>query len=49
MLQDWRNFLSLPPSLKRSSVSWRVPQNCSLDSLRHYYHSENSIQQEVQE
>lgn len=29
MLQDWKTFLALPPSLKRSSVmSWRVPQNC---------------------
>ncbi|KAH8500495.1 hypothetical protein H0E87_015658 [Populus deltoides] len=29
MLQDWKTFLSLPPTLKRSlSVSWRVPQNC---------------------
>nr|POE52605.1 uncharacterized protein CFP56_35058 [Quercus suber] len=37
MLQDWKQFLSLPPSLKRLSIlSWRVPQNCSLDSLKHY-------------
>lgn len=36
MLQDWKQFMSLPTSMKRSStVSWRVPQNCSLDSLRH--------------
>lgn len=29
MLQDWKQFLSLPPSLKRVSIlSWRVPQNC---------------------
>ena len=29
MLQDWKQFLSLPPSLKRLSIlSWRVPQNC---------------------
>ncbi|XP_050888441.1 uncharacterized protein At4g15970 isoform X2 [Lathyrus oleraceus] len=34
MLQDWRHYLTLPPSLKRLSVvSWRVPQKCSLDSL----------------
>ncbi|KAJ7954490.1 Glycosyltransferase [Quillaja saponaria] len=37
MLQDWRHYLSLPPSLKRLSiVSWRVPQKCSLDSLHQY-------------
>ncbi|CAK9163699.1 unnamed protein product [Ilex paraguariensis] len=37
LLQDWKRFMSLPPSLKRSSVqSWRVPQNCSLESLRNY-------------
>ncbi|KAM3753415.1 hypothetical protein ACB098_03G092500 [Castanea mollissima] len=37
MLQDWKQFLSLPPNLKRLSIlSWRVPQNCSLDSLQHY-------------
>ncbi|KAE8705431.1 hypothetical protein F3Y22_tig00110429pilonHSYRG01220 [Hibiscus syriacus] len=37
MLQDWRAFMSLPPDLKNESViSWRVPQNCSLDSLRHF-------------
>ncbi|GAB4848167.1 hypothetical protein Ancab_002834 [Ancistrocladus abbreviatus] len=35
MLQDWRQFMSLPPTLKRSpSFSWRVPKNCSLNSLR---------------
>ncbi|KAK3015950.1 hypothetical protein RJ639_007792 [Escallonia herrerae] len=38
MLQDWKQFMSLPPYLKRSSMpSWRVPKNCSLDSLRHYH------------
>ncbi|KAA3483424.1 Nucleotide-diphospho-sugar transferase family protein [Gossypium australe] len=37
MLQDWRAFTSLPPDLKNESViSWRVPQNCSLHSLRHF-------------
>ncbi|KAF3431007.1 hypothetical protein FNV43_RR25737 [Rhamnella rubrinervis] len=36
MLQDWKDFMSLPPNLKTSSISWRVPQNCSLDSLHHY-------------
>ncbi|EEF40518.1 uncharacterized protein At4g15970 [Ricinus communis] len=45
MLQDWKRFLSLPPSLKRSSVvSWRVPQNCSLDSLRHYGSPQTSFE-----
>ena len=29
MLQDWRLFMSLPPSLKQSQAySWRVPKNC---------------------
>lgn len=29
MLEDWRNYMSLPPSLKTSgSYKWRVPQNC---------------------
>ncbi|XP_044491548.1 uncharacterized protein At4g15970-like isoform X1 [Mangifera indica] len=37
MLQDWRSYLSLPPTLKRSLIlSWQVPNNCSLDSLHHY-------------
>ncbi|CAA7043764.1 unnamed protein product [Microthlaspi erraticum] len=37
MLQDWRDFMSLPLHLKQSSgFSWKVPQNCSLDSLRRY-------------
>lgn len=31
MLQDWKHYLSLPPSLKKLSVvSWRVPQKCRL-------------------
>ncbi|KAJ9709644.1 hypothetical protein PVL29_001232 [Vitis rotundifolia] len=35
MLQDWKEYMSLPPSLKRSSeATWRVPQNCSLDALQ---------------
>uniref|UniRef100_A0A453CXK9 Nucleotide-diphospho-sugar transferase domain-containing protein n=2 Tax=Aegilops tauschii subsp. strangulata TaxID=200361 RepID=A0A453CXK9_AEGTS len=34
MMEDWKNYLSLPPSLKRLlTLSWRVPQNCSLSSL----------------
>lgn len=29
MLEDWRRFMSLPFTLKRSpKSSWRVPQNC---------------------
>lgn len=29
LLLDWRLFMSLPPTLKRSSIlSWRAPQNC---------------------
>ncbi|KAL6958553.1 hypothetical protein U1Q18_048890, partial [Sarracenia purpurea var. burkii] len=28
-LEDWKLYMSLPPILKRSSISsWRVPQNC---------------------
>ncbi|KAL5760703.1 hypothetical protein ACOSQ2_019541 [Xanthoceras sorbifolium] len=46
MLQDWKTFLSLPPSLKRVSIlSWNVPQNCSLESLRHYGSPRNDLQQ----
>ncbi|CAL0316212.1 unnamed protein product [Lupinus luteus] len=31
ILQDWKHYLSLPPSLKKLSVvSWRVPQKCRL-------------------
>ncbi|XP_059649813.1 uncharacterized protein At4g15970-like isoform X2 [Cornus florida] len=37
MLQDWKLYMSLPLSLKRSLIStWRVPHNCSLDALRHH-------------
>ncbi|KAK8529165.1 hypothetical protein V6N13_102097 [Hibiscus sabdariffa] len=37
MLQDWRAFTYLPPDLKNESViSWRVPRNCSLNSLRRF-------------
>ncbi|KAK6921538.1 Nucleotide-diphospho-sugar transferase [Dillenia turbinata] len=29
MLQDWRQYMSLPPDLKRASMlTWRVPQKC---------------------
>jgi len=31
MLQDWKYYLTLAPSLKRLSIiSWRVPQKCRL-------------------
>ncbi|KAJ1436282.1 Nucleotide-diphospho-sugar transferase [Sesbania bispinosa] len=44
MLQDWKHYLSLPPSLKKLSVvSWRIPQKCSLDSLRHHGSPEESV------
>ncbi|XP_073000907.1 uncharacterized protein At4g15970 [Typha latifolia] len=34
ILEDWRNYMSLPPSIKNSGVYlWRVPQNCSLSAL----------------
>ncbi|XP_062217528.1 uncharacterized protein At4g15970-like [Phragmites australis] len=34
MMEDWRNYMSMPPSLKRfGALSWRVPQNCSLSLL----------------
>lgn len=37
MLDDWRRFMSLPRRLKRSPLSsWRVPQNCSLNSRKHF-------------
>ncbi|XP_026387403.1 uncharacterized protein At4g15970-like isoform X2 [Papaver somniferum] len=46
MLDDWRKFLSLPQTLKRSNQSaWRVPQNCSLASL----HTNNLPMENVEE
>ncbi|CDP07921.1 unnamed protein product [Coffea canephora] len=37
LLQDWKSYMSLPPRFKGSPlVSWRVPQNCSLDALLHF-------------
>ncbi|XP_015689064.1 uncharacterized protein At4g15970-like [Oryza brachyantha] len=34
MMEDWSNYMSMPPSLKRfAAFSWRVPQNCSLSLL----------------
>ncbi|KAJ8550232.1 hypothetical protein K7X08_035718 [Anisodus acutangulus] len=50
LLQDWKNFLSLPPTLKRSlAFSWRVPQNCSLDSLHLYAPPLENVKQEIVE
>ncbi|BAT98769.1 uncharacterized protein HKW66_Vig0252270 [Vigna angularis] len=46
MLQDWKYYLTLAPSLKRLSIiSWRVPQKCSLDSLKHPGAPEKSVQE----
>ncbi|CAJ1932884.1 unnamed protein product [Sphenostylis stenocarpa] len=46
MLQDWKYYLTLAPSLKRMSIiSWRVPQKCSLDSLKHPGSPEKSVQE----
>ncbi|KAM7463341.1 hypothetical protein LguiA_031462 [Lonicera macranthoides] len=29
LLEDWKQFMSLPPTMKRSSMlSWRAPKNC---------------------
>ncbi|PSS26831.1 Nucleotide-diphospho-sugar transferase protein [Actinidia chinensis var. chinensis] len=45
-LDDWKRYLSLPPSLKKSSISsWRVPQNCSLDLIHHYNSTQKSVEQ----
>ncbi|KAF5737791.1 hypothetical protein HS088_TW13G00681 [Tripterygium wilfordii] len=50
MIEDWKSFSSLSPSLKMSSVwSWSVPQNCSIDSLRHYGSPVESIKQELED
>ncbi|WJX16910.1 hypothetical protein P8452_06889 [Trifolium repens] len=47
MLQDWRHYLTLPPSLKRLSIiSWRVPQKCSLDSLKPNGSPEKSVEED---
>ncbi|XP_026380539.1 uncharacterized protein At4g15970-like isoform X2 [Papaver somniferum] len=46
MLEDWRRFLSLPPTMKRTTQSgWRVPQNCSLAS----FHTNNLPMENVEE
>lgn len=50
MVQDWKQFLSLPPHLKKTLIlPWGVPQNCSLDSLRRYDVPESDAQLGVQE
>ncbi|KAI3442762.1 Glycosyltransferase [Psidium guajava] len=37
MLEDWKDFMSLTPRLKRSlHLSWRVPDKCSLEALIQY-------------
>ncbi|KAL2347906.1 hypothetical protein Fmac_001906 [Flemingia macrophylla] len=45
LLQDWKYYLSLPPSMKKLSIiSWRVPQKCSLDSLKPHGSPEKSVE-----
>jgi hypothetical protein len=37
MMEDWRNYMSMPPSLKSfGALSWRVPQNCRCDASFHF-------------
>ncbi|CAL5339134.1 unnamed protein product [Camellia sinensis] len=46
MLEDWKQYMSLPPSLKRSSMSsWRVPQNCSVESIHRSESPQKSVEQ----
>ncbi|KAL2518668.1 Nucleotide-diphospho-sugar transferase family protein [Abeliophyllum distichum] len=45
LLEDWKLFMALPPSLKSSDSSWRVPESCSLDSLRHFGIAEDDVEQ----
>ncbi|KAK6931719.1 Nucleotide-diphospho-sugar transferase [Dillenia turbinata] len=48
MLQDWRQYMALPPDLKRASIlTWRVPQKCSLDSLWQNGAPENQVEEGV--
>ncbi|KAI8021302.1 Uncharacterized protein LOK49_LG03G01219 [Camellia lanceoleosa] len=50
MLEDWKQYTSLPPSLKRSSISsWRVPQNCSIESIHPSIHHSESPQKSVEQ
>ncbi|KAI8538667.1 hypothetical protein RHMOL_Rhmol09G0122500 [Rhododendron molle] len=55
MLEDWKQYMSLAPSLKISSISsWRVPQNCrsmfygyflySLVQSHHYNSPQKSVE-----
>ncbi|KAF8407492.1 hypothetical protein HHK36_006626 [Tetracentron sinense] len=40
ILEDWKNFMSLSPIMKNSSLSsWRVPQHCRYDGYFHTYSS----------
>ncbi|CAA3014707.1 uncharacterized protein At4g15970-like [Olea europaea var. sylvestris] len=45
LLEDWKLFMSLPPSQKSSHSSWRVPESCSIDSLRHFNLAEDDVEQ----
>ncbi|KVH72116.1 hypothetical protein Ccrd_025592 [Cynara cardunculus var. scolymus] len=37
MLQDWKNFMALPPSMKISqTLTWSPPDNCTLALRRHF-------------
>ncbi|KAM2658317.1 hypothetical protein EV2_021037 [Malus domestica] len=50
MVRNWKRFVSLPPDLKRDlMLPWGVPQNCSLDSLRHSDALESDAQHGSQE
>ncbi|XP_020205313.1 uncharacterized protein At4g15970 [Cajanus cajan] len=45
LLQDWKYYLTLPPSMKKLSIiSWRVPQKCSLYSLKPQGSPEKSVE-----
>ncbi|CAA0822747.1 Nucleotide-diphospho-sugar transferase family protein [Striga hermonthica] len=47
LIEDWKRYLSLPPRLKPFESSWRVPQNCSLDSLRTDVHNADEDEDET--
>ncbi|KAF5175828.1 Nucleotide-diphospho-sugar transferase family protein [Thalictrum thalictroides] len=50
MLEDWRKYMALPfPYKKLSFSSWRVPQKCSLASLRHYSSPPKDVHNEKEE
>ncbi|KAF8021049.1 hypothetical protein BT93_G1463 [Corymbia citriodora subsp. variegata] len=45
MLQNWKDFMSLTPRLKRSlNLSWSVPDKCSLEALIQYDLPANNVQ-----